>query len=192
MWYFLDDELRLCVISVSQTEEDSEYPAINAFDDDDMTFNYQVKNNVMDIWWKAVFKRRVFVNSVKIINRKHSGYYFRSDNMNILTKLYYENSAYPQVTICANTGDLNAEKTLPCQQQADELEIFMPTGTSSDGVMNIAEVKIFGYVVLDFWEVLSIIILTWKLNTIEEARQNGSHRYHETYDVDFYLTQLTN
>ena len=96
-------------------------------------------------WWKAIFKQRVFITSIRFVNREHGSFYYKSDNIDIVTNLYQEGGSM-QSTVCTNTGDMGSEITLQCQQQADEIILQK----ESNVIMNLAEIEFNGNIIYDF------------------------------------------
>ena len=109
-----------------------------ALDNDLSTSTHTDNNFVVKHWWKVQFDRRVFVDKVRVVNRQIccQG---RANNADIITSVAIGNRFIE--TVCANLGILGVEKTLKCQQTADELKIVQPAG---EAVMHLGEVYIYG------------------------------------------------
>ena len=113
------------------------YPAENALDGDHTTYQ-STGSGSGKRFWKVVFDQRILIYRIKIVPRACCS--FRVDNLDVKTTVI--NSGSRVNTICANTGTLGDEKTLDCNEYADELILIRLT--SSVGPLQIADVYIYG------------------------------------------------
>jgi len=119
------------------TTYDVLHPARYALDGDHST-NQHTGNGGLRPFWKVVFDRRIFIQRIRIVNRSDCCA-LRGNNLDIETTVV--NSGVRLDKICANTGVLGPDKTMDCNEFADELTIF--PGTYYDGYLSIADVYFY-------------------------------------------------
>ena len=121
-------------------------PASLAFDGREGTFSHT--NDALNAphWIRATFKQRVFIEYVTIVNRANlvgTQFGVRSDYIDFFTVLHVNGQSVQ--TKFGNTGQIEGDrKTLTCQQYADELFANQPVAQGPYGIMNIAEIWIYG------------------------------------------------
>jgi len=125
-------------VSQSTTHISFLFNASQALDKDLDTFQHFNDKVPSDSnWWKVKFNVMVFIHKVRIVNRIQCCQE-RSNNIDIITTLVARGQRHD--TVCANTGILEAEKTLDCSRFANEMKIVGSTR------FNLAEIYIFGKV----------------------------------------------
>ena len=139
----ISEQLQSFVQEATQSSTFDNYPASNAFDGNENTFSHTDKG--ASHWIKAVFKQRVFVEYVTIVNRAilvGTSYENRIHYIDFFTVLHTNGQSVQ--TLFGNTGQIEYRKTLICQRYADELFANQTVEKAAD-VMNFAEIWIYGH-----------------------------------------------
>ena len=139
----ISEQLQSFVQEATQSSTSGNLEASLAFDGNENTFSHT--RMTAPHWIKAVFKQRVFVEYVTIVNRANlvgTSYENRIHYIDFFTVLHTNGQSVQ--TLFGNTGQLEDRKTLICQRYADELFANQPVEQAAD-VMNIAEIWIYGH-----------------------------------------------
>ena len=112
-------------------------PPEDALDGDHTTFQHTGAGSGAR-FWKVVFDQRILIYRIKIVHRTCC--HERGHNLDIKTTVI--NSGSRVDTICANTGILDLEKTLDCNEYADELEVIRVDNPTWP--LHLADVYIYG------------------------------------------------
>jgi len=118
------------------------HPPRDALDGNHVTIQHTEGTGIH--FWKVVFDKRIYIRRIRIVHRLNCCPERGND---LSVKATVVNAGSRVERICARIDVLGLEKTVDCNEYADELEIFRDYSTALS--INLADVYFYGKICFD-------------------------------------------